>query len=362
MGSSAASDTSFIARLGLREGASPTANSPGWVRPTKVIVADLWPGRTAELARVAPDVTLIVAKDLEEALAEVHDADAVLGWLTPEILMNGDRLRWVQLPAAGVERYLAILEIANRDIVLTNAQRIFAAGAAEHVLGMVLVLSRRLHTALQQQRERRWDVTPLTGPNPYSGQGSELLELRGRTMLVVGLGGIGTEVARIAHGIGMRVVATRNSRREGPEFVDYVGLASELDSLVSEADVIVNSVPLPAATEWMFDAAFFSRVKSTAFFINIGRGPTTKLDDLADAIENGVISGAGLDVYETEPLRAGHKLWDLPNVILTPHVAAKEDAGGANLNERRSDLLFDNARRFAAGDELLNVVDKSLWF
>lgn len=354
MGSSAASDTSFIARLGLREGASPTANSPGWVRPTKVIVADLWPGRTTELARVAPDVTLIVAKGLEEALAEVHDADAVLGWLTPEILMNGDRLRWVQLPAAGVERYLAILEIANRDIVLTNAQRIFAAGAAEHVLGMVLVLSRRLHTALQQQRERRWDVTPLTGPNPYSGQGSELLELRGRTMLVVGLGGIGTEVARIAHGIGMRVVATRNSRREGPEFVDYVGLASELDSLVSEADVIVNSVPLTAATEGMFDAAFFSRMKSTAFFINIGRGRTVDTEALTVALREGRIAGAGLDVTEPEPLPADHDLWGMPNVIITPHIGGDSDA-----HMERMWLLFqENLRRFVEGEPLLSVVDQ----
>jgi phosphoglycerate dehydrogenase-like enzyme len=121
-------------------------------------------------------------------------------------------------------------------------------------------------------------------------------------------------------------------------------------------------MPHTPENKGMFNAEMFARMKSTAYFVNIGRGPTTRLDDLAAAIEQGVISGAGLDVYENEPLPADHKLWDLDNVILTPHVAAKEDEGGANLNQRRSDLLMDNARRFAAGEELLNVVDKSLWF
>ncbi len=349
-----APDESFVTRLGLREGESPTADSPGWVRPSKVIVADLWPGRTTELASIAPDVTLIVAQDLEEALAEIHDADAVLGWLTPGILRNGERLRWVQLPAAGVERYLSIPGLADHDLVLTNAQRIFAAGGAEHVLGMALMLSRRLHTALQLQRERRWDIAPLTGPNPYSGAGSELLELRGRTMLVAGLGGIGTEVARIAHGIGMRVIATRNSRREGPAFVDYVGLASELDSLVSEADVIVNSLPLTPATEGLFDAAMFARVKPTAFFINIGRGRTVNTAALTAALREGRLAGAGLDVTEPEPLPVDHELWGMPNVIITPHIGGDSDA-----HMERLWLLFqENLRRFIEGEALLSVVDR----
>jgi phosphoglycerate dehydrogenase-like enzyme len=319
-----------------------------------VIAADLWPGRTAELARVAPDVTLIVTEGPEEALAEVRDADAVLGMLTPEILENGEGLRWVQLRSAGVERFLAIPELANRDIVITNAQGIFGAGGAEHVLGMVLVLSRRLHAAYQQQRERRWDGVPITGPNPYSGQGSELLELRGRTMLVVGLGGIGTEVARIAHGIGMRVVATDDSRLEGPDFVEHVGRPSELDSLVSEADFIVDCVPLTAATEGMFDATFFSRMKSTAFFFNIGRGRTVDTEALTVALGEGRIAGAGLDVTEPEPLPTDHDLWGMPNVFITPHIGGDSDA-----HMERMWLLFqENLRRFVDGEALLSVVDQ----
>ena len=346
-------DGSFAAGLGLREGPSPTADSPGWTRPQKVIVADLWPGRTEQLGRVAPGVTLVVAGNTDEALAEIGDADAVLGMLTPAILARAERLRWVQIAAAGVERYVGMPGLADGDIVLTNAQRIFGPGGAEHVLGMTLMLSRRLHTALAQQRDRRWDITPLTGATPYSGSGSELVELRGRTMLVVGLGGIGTEVARLAHGIGMRVVATRNSSREGPSFVDYVGLASELDSLAAQADVIVNSVPLTPATERMFDAGFFSLTKPTAYFINIGRGRTVDTDALTAALREGRIAGAGLDVTEPEPLPPDHELWDMPNVIVSPHSASTSDRE----NGRITDLFCENLRRYLADEPLLNLLD-----
>ncbi len=350
----AGSATPFVTDLGLREGPSPTSMSPGWTPPQKIIVADLWPGRTAKLGEVAPGVELVVVSTPQEAAAQVTDADAVLGWLTPDILDNAERLRWVQLPAAGVERYLAIPRLVEHDLVLTNAQRIFAPGGAEHVLGMVLVLSRRLHVALDLQRQRRWDIRPLTGPTPYSGDGSELMELRGRTMLVVGLGGIGTEVARVANGIGMRVIATRNSRREGPPFVEYVGLAAELDTLVPHADVIVNSLPLTPATENLIDDSFFDRTKPTAFFINIGRGRTVNTEALTTALRAGRIAGAGLDVTEPEPLPPDHALWGMPNVIITPHIGGDSDAH----MERMWPLFRENLRRFVEGEPLLSVVDK----
>jgi phosphoglycerate dehydrogenase-like enzyme len=346
--------TAFVAGLGLEEGATPTATDPVWTPPSKVVVADLWPGRTGQLGQVAPGVELVVVADPQQAAAAATDADAVLGWLTPEILSGAQRLRWVQLPAAGVERYLAIPGFVASDVVLTNAQRIFAPGGAEHVLAMVLALSRRLHTALSLQRDRRWDTTPLTGPAPYSGDGSELLELRGRTLLVVGLGGIGTEVARLAHGIGMRVIATRGSRREGPPFVEYVGLSSELLTLTPQADVIVNSVPFTPATDDMFDTEFFARTKPTAFFINIGRGRTVETDALTQALRDGRIAGAGLDVTDPEPLPVDHELWGMPNVIITPHIGGDSDG-----HMERLWLLFrENLRRFANGEPLLSVVDK----
>jgi len=347
--------TAFVEGLGLREGPSPTAATPGWTRPTKVVVADFWPGRTEQIALVAPGVEVVVAADPEEAAEAGRDADAILGWLTPEIFQAGQKLRWVQLNAAGVESYVTIPGFAESDVVLSNAQRIFAPGGAEHILGMVLTLSRRLHIALELQRERRWDIAPLTGPTPYIGTGSELLELRGRTMLVVGLGGIGTETARVASGIGMRVIATRGSSRNGPPFVDYVGLSSELLDLVPEADVIVNAVPLTAATENMFDDAFFAVTKPTAFFVNIGRGRTVDTDALMRALRTGRIAGAGLDVTEPEPLPVDHELWGMPNVLITPHLGGDGDG-----HMERMWLLFrENLRRFVNGEPLLSVVNKS---
>ena len=346
--------TAFVERLGLREGPSPTADTPGWTRPTKVVVGDFWPGRTGQLALVAPGVEVVVAANPGEAAESARDADALLGWLTPRIFGEAQNLRWVQLNAAGVERQVAIPGLAESDIVLSNAQRIFGPGGAEHVLGMVLTLSRRLHTALELQKERRWDITPLTGPTPYTGAGSELLELRDRTLLVVGLGGIGTEVARVASGIGMRVIATRGSSRSGPPYVDYVGLSDELLTLVPEADVIVNSVPLTAATERMFDDAVFATTKPTAIFVNIGRGRTVDTDALVRALRAGRIAGAGLDVTEPEPLPVDHELWGMPNVIITPHLGGDGDG-----HMERMWLLFrENLRRFVNGEPLLSVVDK----
>lgn len=340
--------------LGLPESATRLDARPGWTRPVKVVVQDFWPGRTQELGRVAPDVELVVAASESAFVAAAENADGVMGLLTPAVLERATRLRWAQLPSAGVERYLAIPGLRASDVVVTNAQRIYAEGGAEHALAMVMALSRRLDVALALQRERKWDGDPLTGPTPYSGAGSELLELRGKTMLVAGLGGIGTEVARIAHGIGMRVVATRNSGRSGPRFVDYVGLADELPKLAAEADVIVNALPHTPSTDKVFNEAFFAESKRGAFFVNVGRGKTVDTEALVRALRDGRLAGAGLDVTDPEPLPANHPLWGLPNVIITPHVGGDSDG-----HMGRMWLLFEeNLRRFANGDRLLSVVDK----
>jgi phosphoglycerate dehydrogenase-like enzyme len=169
----------------------------------------------------------------------------------------------------------------------------------------------------------------------------------------VGLGGIGTEVARRAHALGMTVIATRNSSREGPDFVSRVGLADELPAMIGEADVVVSALPLVPATTNLFDAKMFARMKKSAFFINVGRGGSVVTNDLAAALNSGTIAGAGLDVTEPEPLPKDHPLWKAKNIIITPHMSAQSDLGqGA-----REMLLREQVRRFGAGDKLLSVVD-----
>ncbi|MEQ9449861.1 MAG: NAD(P)-dependent oxidoreductase, partial [Rhodospirillaceae bacterium] len=151
---------------------------------------------------------------------------------------------------------------------------------------------------------------------------------------------------------------TRNSSRDGPAFVDYVGLASELPELIGEADVVVNATPLTPATTGLFDAAMFERMKTSAFFINIGRGASVVTDDLVTALERGHIAGAGLDVTDPEPLPNGHPLWSAPNVIITPHIA-----GVSQLKlDRVWEVMRENLRRYVAGEKMLSVVDPTLGY
>lgn len=333
----------LIAAIGLEEAPSPVRERPGWSAPRKIVVR----GDEAfvrSLAPAAPGVELVAAPDHSSAVNAVDGADAVIGYCSAELLERGERLRWIQLLSAGAERCVAIPAIAERGILLTNAQRIYGPEIAEHVIAMMFAFSRGLYAYLPEQLQGRWN----RGAVPRE----RMWELDGKTMLVVGLGGIGTEVAHRAHALGMRVVATRRSSRSGPEFVDYVGLADELVALLAEADVVVNATPLTAETEGMFDAAFFAGMKPTAYFINVGRGRSVVTDDLVAALEAGKLAGAGLDVTDPEPLPPSHPLWRLPNVIITPHVAASS----IEARERQRIVIRENLRRYAAGEPMLSVV------
>jgi len=178
-------------------------------------------------------------------------------------------------------------------------------------------------------------------------------EIRGQTILIVGLGGIGTEVAKRAHALGMRVVATRASDRAGPDFVSYVGLPDELAKLAAEADVVVNALPLTPATRDTFDARVFAAMKRSALFINVGRGGTVVTPALVQALHSGGVGGAAVDVTDPEPLPADHPLWDAPNVIITPHISSESELGFTRVWE----IVRENLRRYVAGEAMLSVVD-----
>lgn len=332
-----------IAELGLKAADTPVRERPGWRRPERIVVrADA--GRLAWLAGAAPGVELVGAQTEAAAADLVAGADALIGFCSADLLAAGTSLRWIQLPYAGAERCLAIPAVRERGLLVTNAQRVYGPEIAEHALAMLLNFSRGLYRYRTAQDAGTWDRARVPE--------EQLWELTGRTMLVVGLGGIGTEVARRAHALGMEVIATRNSRREGPPYVSYVGLADELMSLTPRADVVVNAAPLTPATTGLFDADFFRAMKPTAYFINVGRGRSVLTADLIQALEEGWIAGAGLDVTEPEPLPPEHALWTAPNVIITPHVAAGSD----RRVERLWIVLRENLRRYAAGEPMLSVV------
>jgi phosphoglycerate dehydrogenase-like enzyme len=285
------------------------------------------------------------ASSAEEAAALAKEADAVIGPCTPEVLAAGPRIRWIQTYSAGVERCVAIPALRDRGILLTNMQRVAGPVMAEHVMAMLLAFARGLHLYVPERMAARW-TSQLPEP-------ARLLTLEGKTILVVGLGGIGTEVARRAHAFGMRVIATRASSREGPPFVDYVGLPEELNALAAKADFVVNTTPLTPATRGLFDAKFFAAAKPGAYFINVGRGGSVVQPDLVAALRSGQLAGAGLDVTDPEPLPADSPLWQMPNVIITPHVSAESDLG----NDLRFLIAAENLRRYVAGKKMLSVVD-----
>ena len=335
----------MIVQLGLRESTTPVRELAGWQRPKKVLSLNLSPGLLPSLQAVAPGVELVPAKDAAEAVKLAGGVDAVLGFCTPELLAAGAAVRWIQVYWAGVERCVAIPALTERKILLTNMQRVAAPVMAEHVLAMMLAFTRGLDFYILEHAAARW-TRELPPP-------AKLMALEGKTVLVVGLGGIGTEVARRASALGMRVVATRASGREGPSFVSYVGLPDELSKLAGEADFIVNTVPLTPATTGMFDAGFFAAAKHGAFFINVGRGKSVVQEDLVAALKSGRIAGAGLDVTDPEPLPADHPLWKFPNVIITPHMSAESDVD----EQVRFAILRENLRRYVAGEKMLSVVD-----
>jgi len=301
----------------------------------------------AELARAAPNVRIESGLSREQALAlapKAHGVDAQL--LTPAFLAAADQLVWAQASSAGVERYLSLEGLAQEPrIVLTNFRGVHGPAIADHVFAMLLVLTRDLRFHLANQASGSW-----------GREGSELrpIALQGRTLLVVGLGGIGSEVAARAHGFGMRVIATRRSAAPKPEHLDYVGRAEELPALLPQADVVVVCVPLTAETEGLIGPEAFAAMKPGAFLVNIARGRVVDTPALLEALRSGRLGGACLDVTDPEPLPADHPLWRLPNVLITPHVS-----NDAELTDvRASALRLENMRRFGAGEPLLNVVDK----
>jgi len=336
----------LIADLGLRESSVSSRDLPGWSRPHKVVAWVDKPERLAGLQAVAPGVQIVLVESAEQAVEEAADAQVLLGFCNEDILSQAPELHWVQVYSSGVERCVAIPGMRNGDKLLTNGQRIGSPALAEHAIALMMALVRGLDVYHANQMKGSWqrDVGMERG---------DFMELEGRTALIVGLGGIGTQTAKRAHGLGMRVIATRGSRREGPDYVDYVGLAGEVNELAKQADVVINTAPLTDRTRGMFNTAFFAAMKPTAFFVSVGRGASTVTDDLMAALNNGEIAGAGLDVTDPEPLPEGHPLWNTPRVIISPHTAGRSDKG----RDRLFLLVQENLRRYVAGEPMLSVVN-----
>jgi phosphoglycerate dehydrogenase-like enzyme len=333
----------LIEEAGLREGPVPSRELKGWRPPQKLVVRDAG-DLVAALREEFPGVRFVAAPSLADAVAEAGGADAVLGYCSEDLIAAADALVWIQIFSAGAEGCLAVEDVASGKILLTNMQKMASPVIGEHAVAMMLSLTRGLTQQAKTMSDGAW--------NRSVGDEVGMISVDGKTVLVAGLGGIGSAAARRAAALGMRVIATRNSSRSGPDYVDYVGLSDELLELAAEADVVINALPLTPETQGLFDKEFFDAVKPGAFFVNVARGSSVVTDDLVDALANGRIAGAGLDVTDPEPLPPDHSLWRMPNVIITPHIAWY-----GNDRERQLTLARENIRRFIEGEALLNVVD-----
>ena len=330
-----------------------------------VLYPEVEAARLAQITAAAAPMRVANCASETEAIAEIADAEGFFGKLTPAMLEAAPELRWVQSPTASLEHYI-FPALAAHPLQLTNMRGLFYDNIADHVFGCMLCFARNLHVYIRQQQRREWRPSGgskegqsfRSGPAVTTSVDLAHTTLSQSTLGVVGLGSIGSEIARRGVCFGMRVLGLDSDPRDAPEGVIGPWGTDRLDDLLAESDYVVIAAPHTPATEGLFRADKFARMKSSGVLINIGRGVIVNLDDLCNALEQGEIGGAALDVYEIEPLPAEHPLWGFENVILTPHVAGHSP----EIAERHLAVLLDNAGRFVRGEPLRNVVDKQRWF
>jgi len=314
-------------------------------KPLRIIIGVADAERIPLLKEVAPAATFVIARSGQPL---PRDIDIALGVCSEELLKSSPHLKWVQVMATGADACLAVPGVRERvGLTLTAMHGTATAAVADHVMALMLAHTRMLPVLMQRQRDAQW---LRSEPDV-----AELETLEGKTLLIAGLGAIGTEVARRASSFGMTVVGTRASDQPAPPFVSHVGRPEDLNELAKTADFIVNATPLTEATRGIFNAHFFAGVKPSAFFINIGRGASVVTEDLTRALQEHRLAGAGLDVVDPQPLPADHPLWHMPGAIITPAIAGYSEG----LWDRRWQLVRENLRRFVAGEPLILVMDRA---
>jgi phosphoglycerate dehydrogenase-like enzyme len=289
-------------------------------------------------------IELFSSQVAKEQIAAARDAEVIYGSLTPQLLAATTDLKWVHISSAGVDRVL-FPEIVRHSAVMTNARGVAAVSIAEHAFALILAFTRGLPFALRNQQARHWASISL-------------IEICGQTLGIVGLGRVGREVARRAAVFGLRVLAVDANPGDPPEGVACLWSPDRLLDLFAEADILVNCSPLTRETERMIGREQFARMKPSTLFVNVSRGRVVDQDALVDALREGRIAGAALDVVDPEPLPPDSPLWELPNVILTAHCATTSQ----HFWRRQHELFGENLRRYVAGEPLLNVVDKAAGF
>jgi phosphoglycerate dehydrogenase-like enzyme len=303
----------------------------------------------SRLASELDGYEILLPESEDEAIEYLPGVDGGYGWLSPEMLSVAERFAWLQSPQAAPPDWFYYPELVESPITVTNMRGIYNDHIAQHIMMFVLALARGLPYYMDVQRQRVWKK---------DAPGFATVDLKNATALIVGVGGIGHETAKLLQAFGSHVTGI-DARWEWEIDGIEKHAPDDLDRLLPDADFVIVTLPHTPETEGMWNLDRFKRMKPTSYYINIGRGMTTRLADLVAALEAGELAGCGLDVFDEEPLPEDHPLWTMDNVILTPHIAVRD---ADNVEERRYQVLKQNAERFARGEPLQNVVDKALWY
>jgi len=323
---------------------SPVTPAPAPARadlPLKILTTgNIPPEYAKKITGLAPGIEIITARGAEEVAAKIAEADVFYGSPSARLIAAAKRLKWVQVGSAGVENY-GFPELVKGPIILTNSSGVYGSQISEHAIGLMLALTRGINRFIATKAWRVDDLKPI--------------EISGMTMGIVGLGDIGSQIARRAHyGFDMKILATDPKPMRKPGFVAELRYPSWFMAMVPQVDFLVSAAPHTRETEKMFNAKVFNAMKPTAYFIDISRGKLIDGPALIQALKDQRIAGAGLDVTPEEPLPKDNPLWGFPNVIITGHTSGVCQYS----DKRRMDLFTENVRRFVAGEPLLNVIDK----
>src|SRR5580658_9226541 len=309
-------------------------NAPGW-----------FPKR---LQQEFPQVKVVNLPDYQRVDEEIVDAEIVIAWsIRPEQIVAAKKLRWIHSPAAAVHQ-LMFPELVNSDIVLTNAREVHGPVVAEHVIALIFALAKKIPGSVLLQQKHVWGQQILWDERP------RVREVAGSTVGMVGIGSIGRAVVKSAKALGMRVIAGREHPEKGSEGADAVFAPAQIDEIFRQADYVVLAAPVTDGTKAIANSERLALMKPDSCLINVGRGQLVDEPALAAALHENKIGGAALDVFPKEPLAADSPLWDVPNLLITPHTAALTD----KLWDRHCSLFSENLRRYLSGQSLRAVVDK----
>jgi phosphoglycerate dehydrogenase-like enzyme len=321
------------------------AASLGSAQTKKIVLYNGRPNQVEDFQAVSPKVKIVPATSAN-VMTEIADADGFIGVLTPQMFSAAKNLKWVGVMSAGVENVLWVPgaeAFRNSNVVLTNNKVVQGIEIADHAFALLLYSTRRLFEYGQDKEKEEYVRTPFKG-----------IELRGKTALIIGVGGIGTQIAIRAWAFGMHVIGVDPEDKPIVPYIDRIVKPDQLDEVVPQADVVFISAPDTNKSHKMFGGKEFDMMKQNSYFIAVSRGGIYDMNGLVRALDSRRLAGAGVDVMDPEPLPKGHPLWKFENVMITPHIAGRSDQD----NARMIGTIKENIRRFAEGMPMINVVDK----